>query len=148
MFSRCSKKHGYQCLGRSRGGFSTKIHLAIDGLGNSLRFILTGGERDDTTQAENLIANFKFKKLLADKGYDSDKFLQIVLDKGVELVVPTRVNRKKQRQIDRSVYRHRNLIERFIGQIKHYRRIFSRFDKLAKNYLSFIHLVSSIIWLK
>jgi len=65
---RRAKKHGAQCLGRSRGGFSTKIHIACDALGNGLRFILTGGERHDSTQAADLIDCFVFETLIADKG--------------------------------------------------------------------------------
>jgi len=113
-----------------------------------VRFILTGGERDDTTQAENLVTGFEFNALVADKAYDFDRFLQFLAEKGIKLLVPTRVNRKFQRQIDAADYAQRNWIERFIGYLKHYRRIFSRFDKLAKNYLSFIHLIASLIRIK
>ena len=63
-----------QALGRSRGGFSTKIHVSVDGLGNPLRFILTGGQRHDITQAEELIAGYAGEQVLADKGYDSQEF--------------------------------------------------------------------------
>jgi transposase len=72
------KKHGAQNLGRSRGGFSTKIHLAVDALGNALRFILIGGECSDHRQAENLISGFVFDYLIADKGYDSYRFVKSV----------------------------------------------------------------------
>ena len=57
-----------QALGRSRGGFSTKIHVSVDGLGNPLRFILTGGQQHDITQAEELIAGYAGEHVLADKG--------------------------------------------------------------------------------
>ena len=60
-----------QALGRSRGGFSTKIHVSVDGLGNPLRFILTGGQQHDITQAEELIAGYAGEHVLADKGYDA-----------------------------------------------------------------------------
>jgi transposase len=72
---RRTKKEGAQSLGRSRGGFSTKTHLATDALGNALRFILTGGERNDITQAEALIENFSAEYVIADKGYDSEAFV-------------------------------------------------------------------------
>ena len=65
-----------QALGRSRGGFSTKIHVSVDGLGNPLRFILTGGQRHDITQAEELIAGYAGEQVLADKGYDSQSLLR------------------------------------------------------------------------
>ena len=71
-----------QALGRSRGGFSAKIHLSVDGLGNPLRFELTAGQRHDITQAQALIADFETEHVIADKGYDSVEFLQSVLSIG------------------------------------------------------------------
>jgi glutamate 5-kinase len=68
LFLRSAKKHGQQSLGRSRGGFSTKIHLATDALGNAIRFILTGGERNDIKEAASLIENLSADYVLADKG--------------------------------------------------------------------------------
>jgi transposase len=131
------------------GGFSTKIHLAVDALGNAIRFILSAGEQSDHRQAENLIANFAFEYLIADKGYDSEPFVERVRREGKTVVIPARRYAGKQgRKYDRHLYRERHLIECFINKIKHYRRVFTRFEKLSKNYLSFIHLVSSLIWLR
>ena len=145
---RRSKKHGTQSLGRSRGGHSTKIHLATDALGNAIRFILTGGNRNDITQAEALIENLFPEYVLADKGYDSDKFVLLLQNRNLKAVIPSRVNRKIQRTIDKHLYKERHLIECCIGKLKHFRRVFSRFDKLAKNYLSFVQFASTIIWLR
>ena len=142
------KKNGDQCLGRSRGGFSTKIHIAADALGNAVRFILTGGERHDMTQAEALIENLSAEHLIADKGYDSADFVLKLNVLGMIAVIPSRITRQSQRQIDWHLYKERHLIENQIGKLKHFRRVFSRFDKLAKNYLSFIHFASTIIWLR
>jgi transposase len=148
LFVRREKKHGCQSLGRSRGGFSTKIHLATDALGNAIRFILTGGQRNDITQAEALIENLTAEYVLADKGYDSDAFVLKLKQSGAEIVIPSRINRKVRREIDEHLYKERHLIECCIGKLKHFRRVFSRFDKLAKNYLSFIYFASTIIWLR
>ena len=142
------KEHGEQALGRSRGGFSTKIHLATDESGTALRFILTAGQRNDITQAENLMAGLDFEAFLADKAYDSDKLLEPLIEKGVKIVVPSRANRTIQREIDEELYKERNQIERLIGKLKHYRRVFSRYDKLAKNYLSFVHFAGALIKLR
>ena len=143
-----TKKHGQQSLGRSRGGFSTKIHLACDALGNALRFILTGGERNDITQAESLIENFPAESVLADKGYDSNDFIKLIEAQNSAPVIPSKTNCKVQRTIDEHLYKERHLIENQIGKLKQFRRVFSRFDKLAKNYLSFIYFASTIIWLR
>jgi len=117
-------------------------------LGNALRFILSGGETSDHRQAENLITGFEFDYLIADKGYDSQSFVESVKHSGAQAVIPSRSYNRYQRAVDWHLYRERHLIECFIGKIKHYRRIFTRFEKLSKNYLSFIHLVSSLIWLR
>ena len=146
--ARFGKKYRDQCLGRSRGGFSTKIHLACDALGNALRFILSGGKCLDHRKAESLIADFQFNYLIANKGYDSQSFVETVEDTGAKTVIPSRSYNHYQRKYDRHLYRERHLIECFIGKIKYYRRIFTTFEKLSKNYLSFIHLVSSLIWLR
>lgn len=148
MCRRSEKKHGEQALGRSRGGFSTKIHLATDALGNAIRFILTGGERNDITQAEALIENLFADYVLADKGYDSEAFVLKLKASGAEVVIPSRINRNQPRVIDEHLYKERHLIECCIGKLKHFRRVFSRFDKLAKNYLSFVYFASTIIWLR
>jgi transposase len=145
---RGAKKEGTQSLGRSRGGFSTKIHLATDALGNALRFILTGGERNDITQAEQLIENLYAEYVIADKGYDSEAFVLKVKGQNSEAVIPSRSNHKVQREIDKHLYKERHLIENQIGKLKHFRRVFSRFDKLAKNYLSFIYFASTVVWLR
>ena len=143
-----TKKEGAQSLGRSRGGFSTKIHLATDALGNAVRFILTGGERHDITQAEQLIENLYADYVIADKGYDSEAFVLKLKERNSEIVIPSRLIHKVQRGIDRHLYKERHLIENQIGKLKHFRRVFSRFDKLAKNYLSFIYLASTVVWLR
>jgi len=143
-----TKKEGAQSLGRSRGGFSTKIHLATDALGNALRFILTGGERHDITQAQQLIENLSADYVIADKGYDSEALVLKLQEQNAEAVIPSRINRKVQREIDKHLYKERHLIENQIGKLKHFRRVFSRFDKLAKNYLSFIYFASTIVWLR
>ena len=143
-----TKKHGHQHLGRSRGGFSTKIHLATDALGNALRFILTGGERNDITQAESLVEDLATDHVIADKGYDAEPFIMKLKERNSRVVIPSRGNRKEQREIDTHLYKERHLIENQIGKLKQFRRVFSRFDKLAKNYLSFIYFASTIVWLR
>jgi hypothetical protein len=69
-----------QALGRSKGGFSTKIHVSVDALGNPLRFILTAGQRNDITQAEALILDLDFERLIADKAYDADDFIKLIIE--------------------------------------------------------------------
>ena len=122
--------------------------MATDALGNALRFILTGGERNDITQAEALVKDFSTEYVIADKGYDSEAFVLHLKGRDSEAVIPSRANHKVRREIETHLYKERHLIENQIGKLKHFRRVFSRFDKLAKNYLSFIYFASSVVWLR
>lgn len=137
-----------QALGRSRGGFSTKIHAKVDGLGNPLHFILTGGERHESTQAEALLGEQVGDYVLADRAFDSDDFIAFIIDHGAIPVIPSRKNRKIPRDYDAWRYRERALVECFFNKIKHFRHIFSRFDKLASRFLGFLHLAGTLIWLR
>lgn len=137
-----------EALGRSKGGFTTKIHAAVDALGNPLKFSLTAGQRHDITQADFLTKEFTGDFLLADKGYDSQIFVETITAKGFKPVIPSRKNRKQPRSYDDFLYQDRNRIECFFSKIKHFRRIFSRFDKCAKSYLSFVYFVGMLIWLR
>ena len=119
------KKEGPQAIGRSRGGLTTKIHLAVDALGNPLRSILTAGQDSDIIQAPALI-----------QGLDPDM-----------VVIPVRSNRNQQREYDHHWYKDRNLVERFFHKIKQFRRIATRYEKLDRNFMSMLNLVCTIIWL-
>jgi transposase len=135
-------------LGRSKGGLTTKLHAAVDGLGNPIRLILTGGEKADCSQALALLDGFDYEYALMDKAYDSDEIIEKIEQDGAIAVIPPKKNRIIQRECDFSVYKERHKIECFFGFIKHYRRIFSRFDKYARNYMGFVSFVSTLIWLK
>ena len=135
-------------LGRSKGGFTTKIHAAVDALGNLLRFMMTAGQRNEITQADNLTQGFQHSCLIADKAYDKDAFITDLESHGNTVVIPPRKNRKAQRYYDVDVYKERHLIECFFGKLKQFRRIFSRFDKCADTFLSFIYFGSILIWLR
>jgi transposase len=146
----CKKRGGQesQALGRSRGGSSTKIHASVDALGNPLRFRLPGGQRHDITQAEDLLADFDFERVIADRSYDAEAFLKTIAEKEAEAVIPPRKNRKEQREYDRHLYKERHLIECFFNKIKHYRRLFSRFEKLDQRLLGFLSFAGVLIWLR
>ena len=135
-------------MGRSRGRFSTKVHVSVDALGNPLRFELTAGQVHDITQAKSLIADYSCEYVIADKAYYSDDFHQIVVAGGAVPVIPPRSRRKILREYDKHLYKERQLVDCFINKIKHYRRIFSRLDKLSKSYLGFLSFVGALIWLR
>lgn len=151
MCSGWIKKNGsqaQQALGRSCGGFSTKVHILVDALGLPLRLILTDGQRHDITQANALIAALQFDHVIADKGYDADAFLATIANQAAEAVIPARKSRLVQRDYDKHLYKERHLVECFINKIKWFRRIFTRYDKLACRYTAFLHLAATFVWLR
>jgi transposase len=95
-----------------------------------------------------LIEGYATQALIADKGYDDIKLINEVEAKDVEAVIPPRSNRREQREYDKHLYKERHLVECFINKIKHYRRVFSRFEKLSKNFLGFLSFVSALVWLR
>lgn len=110
-----------EALGRSKGWFTTKIHAAVDALGNPLKFSLTAGQRHDITQAEFLTKGFTANFLLADKGYDSNMFIETSIAKGFTPVIPSKKNRTHLRNYDDFLYQNRYKIEYFFSKIKHSR---------------------------
>jgi transposase len=137
-----------QALGRSRGGFSTKIHLAVDALGNPVEFLLTGGQEADVTQAEPLIEAHEAGAYILDKAYDSDAVVQAAQRRGGEAVIPSKKNRKVARDYDRHLYKERKKVEWFISLLKQYRRVATRYEKTARNFLGFVHVESIMILLR
>ena len=122
--------------------------MSVDGLGNPVRFILTAGNVNDIVQAEELIRGLSFDKLLADKGYDSDRFRASIAQVGAEAVIPSTRSRSPVIPYDKYVYRDRNLVERFFNKIKHFRRIATRYEKTALSFASMLFLVGVVIWLR
>lgn len=137
-----------EALGRSKGGFSTKIHILVEGLGLPLKFILTPGQRNDITQAKVLCADLSNTTVNADKAYDADDLMDTLTAQNCTPNIPSKNNRKEPREHDEHTYKERHAIECFNGKIKHFRRIFSRYDKSADSYLAFLHFVGALIWLR
>ncbi|WP_227749484.1 IS5 family transposase [Paraburkholderia atlantica] len=140
-FVRSSKKNGPQALGRSRDGLTTKLHLAVDDAGRRLRLIATEGQVSDITCANELVEHLRTGAVIADKGYDSNAFVESIRTTRAKAVIPPRSNLKTKRRYSRVLYRTRNIAERFCSRIKHFRRVVTRYDKLAGNYLAFASLV-------
>lgn len=127
---------------------STKIHAAVDGLGNLARFRLTGGERHDITEAANLIEGMEnVGAVVADKAFDAASLLECIDAMKATAVIPPKANRKVLRSYDKHVYKSRNLIERFFARLKQFRRIATRYDKLDIRFAAFISIAATLIWL-
>ena len=126
---------------------STKIHAAVDALGNPVRLLLSEGQASEYTLANELISGLQADYVIADKGYDSDSFVEAIHTGGAEAVIPPRSNRKSLRGYDKILYKDRNLVERLFQKLKNYRRIATRYERLARNYKAMLVLVASVIWL-
>ena len=100
------------------------------------------------TQAIDLVKGYSSEYVIADTAYDAQDFLSVIEECGATAVIPPRKNRKEERDYDKHLYKERHLVECFIGKIKYYRRIFSRFDKLASRYLGFLSFIGALIWLQ
>lgn len=137
-----------QAFGRCRGGCATTLHAVCDALGHPLRFIVTGGERHDSTQAQALLEGFHAHAVLADKGYDADELVTWIQQTGALVVIPPRSNRTVLRDYANTLYKERHRVERMFGYLKHFRRVATRYDKTARSFLSFVQLAASYLWLK
>jgi transposase len=124
------------------------VHIVVDALGNPLRLCLTSGQTHDITQAAHLLAGLDTDYVIADRGYAAQALVDQITEQGAQAVIPPHPRAKTQRDYDRWLYRERHLVECFINKIKQFRRVFSRFDKLAHRYAGFLYLVSAIIWLR
>jgi len=116
-------------------------------LGKPVRLILTPGQASESKQAETLIAGFRADAVIADKGYDADVILSAIEATGGLAVVPPKANRLVQRDYDKALYKERNRVERFFQKIKNYRRIATRYERLAVTFSAMVHLVACVVWL-
>ncbi|MFC7666489.1 IS5 family transposase [Hymenobacter humi] len=136
-----------EALGRSRGGFTSKLHVVVDALGNPLRLRLTPGQQADCTVAADLLAGLAVGAVLADKAYDTDALVAGCAQTGAALVVPSKRSRRVARVLDRNLYADRNKVERFFNRLKQYRRLATRYEKTGASFLAFAHCAATLVWL-
>jgi len=158
-----------EALGRSRGGFSTKLHLACDGKGRPLSVVLTPGQRNGSTQLEGLLDAVRVPRpegspgrprkrpvhLLADRGYSFESCRELLRRRGISHTIPERKDQKERRAgrpgrrpgFDREAYRRRNVVERCVNRLKQWRAIATRYEKRAVNYRAMVVIASLMMWL-
>jgi len=140
-----------ECIGKSKGGLTTKIHASCDGLGNPTGFHLTAGQLHDLRGSDALLPEIlkQAKQFIADKAYDAaTRVLDVLERENIEAVIPPKANRKDQRHYDEEIYKWRHLIENLFEKLKQYRAIATRYDKRAVSFLGGIYLAATLIWLK
>ncbi|MGL5804493.1 MAG: IS5 family transposase [Xenococcaceae cyanobacterium] len=133
-------------LGRCRGGFSTKIHLRCEGSGKPMTFVLTPGQRNESIVLEQLMSQGSVKRIsrgrprlrpqriVGDKGYTGRRIRNFLRRRGICLTIPRLSNEKRRGPFSREIYRQRNVVERTFNRLKQFRRIATRYEKLAVNY--------------
>jgi transposase len=138
-----------QAIGISRGGRSTKIHLATDLLGRPIAIHLTAGQRSDIRSVEALLAKIgACKRFIADRAYDADALRQRLRDNGIKPVIPAKKNRIVKIRHDKEAYKQRWRVEAAIGRLKDFRRVATRYDKLARTFRDTVALAAIyMFWL-
>lgn len=160
-----------QALGRSRGGLTTKVHLAVDGRGLPLSVVVTAGNVNDSTVFDTVLDAIRVPRattgrprrrpdrVLADKAYSSRAIRAGLRRRGIRATIPERADQAANRQrrgtrggrppaFDKGLYKDRNVVERCFNRLKQFRAVATRFDKLAARYRAGLHLASLILWLR
>ena len=138
-------KKGPQSIGKSRGGWNTKIHMVAADARTAVTFCLSPGQAHDAPEGRRLLSSLgptsRPVHLLMDRAYEGNETRQLALDLGFIPVVPPMKTRIEPWDYDREMYKRRNEVERLFRRLKGYRRIFSRFEKLDLMFLGFISFV-------
>ena len=153
----------HEALGRSRGGFSTKVHLRAEGGGKPLAFVISGGERHESRYVQALLDAGSVRRtargrprrrpdrLVGDRGYSYHTVRRLLARRHIRAVIPRRRDQhpddRRHAVFDRVAYRERNRIERLVNRLKQYRRVATRYDKRAVHYLAMVTLAAVLMWL-
>ena len=148
-----------EALGRARGGFSTKVHLRAEGGGKPMAFVLTAGQRHETTAFEQLMEQGAVRRagggrpkmhpyrVSGDKAYGSGQIRRYLRRRGIRTTIPRKNNEHRGGPFDREIYRTRNRVERLINRLKQYRRVATRYEKRAENYRAMLTIAAIMLWL-
>ena len=148
-----------EALGRSQGGFSTKVHIRAERGGKPMTFVLTPGQRHESTVFERLLEQGEVKRLgpgrpkrrprrvAGDKGYSAGRIRRYLRRHGIRVTIPRRRDERRRGPFDRALYRLRNRVERLVNRLKQFRRVATRYEKRAANYLAMLTVVAILLWL-
>jgi transposase len=148
-----------EALGRSQGGFSTKVHLRAEGGGKPITFVLTGGERHESRMLPELLSRgavrrpgrgrprLRPRRVAGDKAYTGRPVRSFLRRRGIGAVIPTQAKEPRRPGFDREAYRQRNRVERLINRLKQFRRVATRYEKHGENYAAMITLAAITLWL-
>ncbi len=145
-------------MGRSQGGFSTKIHLRAEGGGKPIALLLTAGQRHEQVMFEALMESGAVKRVgrgrprlrprrvAGDKGYSSRRIRRYLRRRRIGAVI-ARQKRERRTRFDKAAYRKRNVVERLVARLKQFRRVATRYEKRAVNYLAMLTIAAMVLWL-
>jgi len=148
-----------EALGRSRGGFSTKVHLRAEGGGRPMALLLTPGQWHEASAFERLMEQGAVKRagrgrpklrprrIVGDKGYSSGAIRRYAWWRGIAVTIPRRRTERRRGPFDYAAYRARNRVERLIGRCKQFRRLATRYEKRAENYRAMWVIAAVLLWL-
>jgi transposase len=148
-----------EALGRSRGGFTTKIHLRAERGGKPMVVVLTPGHRHEQPVLLRLMERGAVKRpgrgrprvrpeeVAGDKGYSSPTVRRYLRGRRIAAVVPTKADEAPDPSFDRAAYRERNVVERLINRLKQFRRVATRYEKRAANYRAMVTIAAILLWL-
>jgi transposase len=122
--------------------------MAVRGLGCPVAFRLTAGHRGDAPQAGPLIETLPARAVMADTAYDSDQLRRMIADKGAVAAIPNNPSRALKHPLDKHLYAQRHLVECCFSKLKQFRRVATRFEKTARNYLAIVTLAAIVLWLR
>ncbi len=149
----------HEALGRSRGGFGTKIHLRAEGHGRPFAFVPSGGERHEAAFFDELMRTGAVKRggrgrpkirpvqVVGDKGYSYHRIQRDLRRRGIRVVVPRRTNQPSRATFDAVTYRERNRVERLVGRMKRWQRVATRYEKRASHFAAVVTVVAVLEWL-
>lgn len=153
----------HEALGRSRGGFSTKVHVRAEGGGKPLALAVSGGERHESRYVEALLARghvrrpargrprVQPRRLVGDRGYSYPTVRRLLARRHIQAVIPRRRDQRpedgRHAPLDRAAYRERNRVERLVNRLKQHRRVATRYEKRARHYLAMLTIAAALLWL-
>ena len=151
-WTRGFKKLGKQAIGKSKGGWNTKLHVVSADDKVVVEIHLSGGECHDAPEGRVSITAigeaYPGVPFLMDRAYEGDETRALATKNGHEPIVPPKKNRKEPWEYDKEKYKRRNVVERLFRRLKEFRKVYTRYDKTDTMFLAFIQFAFMIIWLK
>lgn len=141
------KGKAFNAIGKTRGGWATKIHAVVDKRGRPLRIKITSGQRNDNLFAKILLGGRKSKYVIADTAYDTNAIRQFLKKRRERAAIPSYKRRIKPPSYNKRIYKKRNLVERFFQRIKSFRRIATRYEKSLIAYKAMVVIACILVWI-